>query len=389
MSATSIEQLTDAYEHLYDIAHLRGHGVGDALAIYTDPGKDRAWQIHRALIKLIDELNPGGRAPAMSREWRKHKLMCMRYVDGLTPQVVADALAISRRQYYRVHDEAMSTLARMLTTTHGNVATLPEPQRADVWRAEMERHAHTSRRASLHDVLDSALALLNERLSQRGVQVSTTIPAALPLLRAEDKLFRQLLLSVLDFLAERSRNAILDVSACAGGDWVETLLCVTPSLQYDTKMASAFDDLAALNGAQVLIQVENGLLQGIGIRQPVLAPLQSQVVLCVDDNDDTLELYRRYLEPQQYLVVGAHNSAEVFETLLDVQPDAIFLDLMLPEQDGWDILQLLKNEPDARDIPVFICSVLRQKELALSLGATGFIEKPFTQAALLVALQNR
>ncbi len=129
-------------------------------------------------------------------------------------------------------------------------------------------------------------------------------------------------------------------------------------------------------------------MRGFTIVQPALEDICANTVLIVDDNEDTLELYRRYLAPHNLAIATARNSAEVFDALLDARPQIIFLDLMLPEQDGWDILQLLKNEPDARDIPVFICSVLKQKELALSLGAAGFIEKPFTQEVLLTALEN-
>jgi CheY-like chemotaxis protein len=71
-----------------------------------------------------------------------------------------------------------------------------------------------------------------------------------------------------------------------------------------------------------------------------------------------------------------------------LRPDIIVLDLMMPEQDGWDLLQLLSNQPDTAHIPIMICSVLKQKQLALSLGAAAFLEKPFTEQALLEMLEK-
>ena len=58
----------------------------------------------------------------------------------------------------------------------------------------------------------------------------------------------------------------------------------------------------------------------------------------------------------------------------------------MPRQDGWDVLQVLLNQPETRHIPILVCSVLRQKELALSMGATAFLEKPVTEQVLLAAL---
>jgi CheY-like chemotaxis protein len=59
---------------------------------------------------------------------------------------------------------------------------------------------------------------------------------------------------------------------------------------------------------------------------------------------------------------------------------------MIPDRDGWDLLQVLLNQPDTQHIPIIICSVLKQKELALSLGATAFLEKPISEQSLLSVL---
>jgi CheY-like chemotaxis protein len=110
-------------------------------------------------------------------------------------------------------------------------------------------------------------------------------------------------------------------------------------------------------------------------------------VLVVDDNEDVLELFQRYLVPHQYRVVTAKAVQEGLDLAIRLQPDTITLDLMMPEQDGWDLLQALLNRPDTRHIPIIVCSVLKQKELALSLGATAFLKKPVTELQLLSALQ--
>ena len=59
----------------------------------------------------------------------------------------------------------------------------------------------------------------------------------------------------------------------------------------------------------------------------------------------------------------------------------------MPDQDGWDVLQTLANQPETRHIPVIVCTVLSAKELALSLGAAFFLEKPITEKALISTLR--
>jgi CheY-like chemotaxis protein len=72
----------------------------------------------------------------------------------------------------------------------------------------------------------------------------------------------------------------------------------------------------------------------------------------------------------------------------ELQPRLILLDLMLPHQDGWDILQAFQNSPATRPIPIIICSVLNEPELALALGASDYITKPVSQVTLLAVLRR-
>src|SRR5579859_6442617 len=86
-----IEQLANAYEHIYDLVYLRTHPLIDGFFHEAALSrKDNAWQLHHTLLDAIKELDPGPQAPPFSREWRRHRLMVLRYMDGLTPQMVAD-----------------------------------------------------------------------------------------------------------------------------------------------------------------------------------------------------------------------------------------------------------------------------------------------------------
>jgi len=85
-------------------------------------------------------------------------------------------------------------------------------------------------------------------------------------------------------------------------------------------------------------------------------------------------------------VVSVADAEQVVDEAVDLQPDVIVLDVLMPGRDGWEVLQQLKSTPETRDIPVIVCSVWRDPDLALTLGAAEFIRKPLTRPRLLEAL---
>jgi CheY-like chemotaxis protein len=113
-----------------------------------------------------------------------------------------------------------------------------------------------------------------------------------------------------------------------------------------------------------------------------------KVLLVVEDNEAVIKAFRRYLAGYDYQVVGTTTGAEAIQLAREVNPTTITLDVMMPTQDGWEVLQDLKSDPMTRHIPVIICSVLEDPELARSLGASVYLRKPVTQFDLLNALDS-
>jgi CheY-like chemotaxis protein len=65
------------------------------------------------------------------------------------------------------------------------------------------------------------------------------------------------------------------------------------------------------------------------------------------------------------------------------------LDVMLPGIDGWELLGRLREHPQTKDVPVVVCTILSQQQLALTLGATDFLRKPITRDAFLATLDRQ
>jgi CheY-like chemotaxis protein len=114
-----------------------------------------------------------------------------------------------------------------------------------------------------------------------------------------------------------------------------------------------------------------------------MPPENTNVILAIDDDAQVISLYERYLKPQGYQVIALTNPREAVERAKQLKPYAITLDIMMPEVDGWQVLQQLKNDPGTRDIPIVICSILEDEEKGYNLGAADYLVKPFLQEDLI------
>ena len=127
-------------------------------------------------------------------------------------------------------------------------------------------------------------------------------------------------------------------------------------------------------------------------REPTIAEIsqlseKQKVVLAIDDNPDSIDLIRKYLE-KDYKVMGVFNSEEAVNKAKEIKPVAITLDIMMPKKDGWQVLKELKENEETKDIPVIIVSIIDNKTLAFSLGATDYFVKPLDGHTLLRKIKN-
>lgn len=398
-----VDRVADAYEHLYDIVYLRTHALAGLLA----PGrslsrKERAWNLHHILLDVIDELDPGPQAPAFSRAWRRHRLMVLRYIDGLDPQGVADHLAISRRTYYREHEDAIQAVAGLLRDDHAldQVGSQRARQsstgqgslnRLELLRLEAVRLSRAGRETWLPEVIQSAVQLVQGMAEEKGVRIQVQSQSTPYQVGVDRGILRQILLGALSYLVGCLESGEIWVRAVREGD--EAFLALEsqgvrsakgPANDPEQRLRlPTLTELAAMQKARLQPITDRETITGFRLVLPTIRP---RTVLVVDDNEDALLLFQRYLSQHHYQVTTAQTGAEAIALAKRLRPYAITLDLMIPDQDGWDVLQTLTNQPETQHIPVIVCTVLSAKELALSLGAAFFLEKPITERTLLSAL---
>jgi CheY-like chemotaxis protein len=142
-------------------------------------------------------------------------------------------------------------------------------------------------------------------------------------------------------------------------------------------------EIIAEQGGMAEVHVDGDL-----ITFRVELPCASQTVLVVDDNMDTAHMYRRYTTGTPYYIVHVSQGRRVMEIIQESQPDIIVLDIMLPDLDGWELLAHLREHPESRSIPILVCSVVRERDLALALGADLYLTKPVQRAQFVQALDQ-
>jgi putative two-component system response regulator len=123
---------------------------------------------------------------------------------------------------------------------------------------------------------------------------------------------------------------------------------------------------------------------------PALTPARP-TVLAVDDTPANLALLSQLLGPG-YRVQLAPSGAKALELALRRPPDLILLDVMMPEQDGWETCRRLKADPRTRDVPVVFLTALSSSEdetRGFELGAADFVTKPFNPATLLARVRTQ
>ena len=111
-------------------------------------------------------------------------------------------------------------------------------------------------------------------------------------------------------------------------------------------------------------------------------------VLVVDDDPTVRSLLAKTLEKEGYRVISARNGIEALALAREHRPQAITLDVLMPQMDGWRALKELKDDVELRDIPVIMVTVLNERGMAIPLGAADFVTKPVDRQRLAAILRD-
>ena len=111
------------------------------------------------------------------------------------------------------------------------------------------------------------------------------------------------------------------------------------------------------------------------------------LLLIVDDESSARELLAGYLN-SEYRIAMAESEAEALEKVKQLRPDAVILDVLMEKGNGFDTLVALRKQAETAALPIIILSVLDQKNVGFSLGATDYLIKPLRKSELLEAMHR-
>lgn len=111
-------------------------------------------------------------------------------------------------------------------------------------------------------------------------------------------------------------------------------------------------------------------------------------ILIIDDDDEVRYTIGQYLISNGYEVLFAKDGLSGIQMAIEKQPFAITLDLMMPNKDGWSVLEDLKENDATKDIPVILISINGDKQIGYGLGAFEFFVKPISSDKLLSAFSR-
>ncbi len=142
-------------------------------------------------------------------------------------------------------------------------------------------------------------------------------------------------------------------------------------------------------GGDVTVESEYGKGSAFTITLPRICPQAApeppshgveahtgETILIVDDESAMRESLAEALAAEGYRVIKAAGGKEGLRLAREERPDAIILDVIMPDLDGWTVLRSLKQDADLCTIPVVLATVLGDRDMGLALGAAEHLTKP-------------
>ncbi len=394
--------LREALNHLYNPERLRHNPLATLFGVADRV--DTAIALQQILIDAIQQLKPPADEPPQSPAWQIYETLFYRYVEQLTADEVADQLGITSRHLRRWQNAAQEALAARLWRQFGlgdmsSVATGRNGQtttgvQTDALRQELGRlqRAGGDLTTVPNVVLTAIISILQKLANLYHTRLTTVLHDELPEISIAPVALRQILISLGTVVIPHARGGTVELTALpVGWDVQVRLRCdrypiiPSPPVEGEAINLMLAQQIAQISGCHLHLSAD-----ARGFDAALTVPAIANIpVLAIDDSEDTLQLLQRHLTNTRYRLMIAQTLQDGLQLAEVCPPALILLDVMMPLIDGWEGLRRLQQHPRLADIPIIVCTILPQQELAMLLGASSFLHKPFTRAQLIELLDQQ
>ncbi|MBX0329569.1 response regulator, partial [Oscillochloris sp. ZM17-4] len=274
----------------------------------------------------------------------------------------------------------------------------------------------------------ACVRMMAQAAAAKGISLSTTFDMAAERMEADERRLKQILVNLLSnavkFTPQGGRVS-LEVRGSRDRSQIEFIVADTgigiaaadiprlfkPFVQIDAGLARQHEGtglglslvlrLAEAHGGSVAVTSAPGEGSRFCVTLPwdttralatpedtdgALPPLARALI--VDDSPASSEQLARYLADLGCAATVHGRAGGALDLAVELRPDLILLDVLLPDQTGWTVLTQVRGDPRTTAIPVLVISVVDEPDLARELGATAHLLKPISRADLLHALRQ-
>ncbi|MHB0877854.1 MAG: response regulator [Anaerolineae bacterium] len=413
------EDVKEALESLHDNVRLSQAQLAELVpSVRRSAALDeRAEALRSLLLESIEALRPRrqvtgagagqarSRLPFGSAEARSYDVLTLRYLERLPVAQIEVELSLGRRQIYRDLEEAEERLTAVLASWAEPAADEGSYNAGDPLTDELAARANYPSRVELRKLLPEVVKLVEPLATRADATVVVSTIGEADFVLADRAILKQVLVQLLCCAIQGGGADDARAATSPGKDSkprpspkrIELVLnadrdapLVEFSIHFRGDSASIHERLseagriAAACGMSCRFTTDPGSANVLSLTVHRGEPVS---VLVVEDNPGAIELYRRYLSATGWQLRGVSDPRIAFDVVRDARPDLLILDVMMPWLDGWSVLAMLRDHPDTASVPVVICSVVQQPELATALGARAYLTKPVSQADFLAVLR--
>jgi signal transduction histidine kinase/CheY-like chemotaxis protein len=278
------------------------------------------------------------------------------------------------------------------------------------------------------ELISHVKATIAPLIAKNNNQFTVEVAENAGIMQSDQTKLRQNLLNLLSNASKFTTNGAIGLKirrfAAEGGDWLEfkvtdTGIGMTPDQK--AKLFQAFTQadsstsrnyggtglglaitkhFCAMLGGDIEVETEYGKGSSFTMRMPAVHPQvegpaaaettapAEATILVIDDERASRDVLGAALIREGYRVIAAPGGRDGLRLARQERPDAIVLDVIMPDLDGWTVLRWLKSDPELSAIPVILVTVLGDQDMGLALGAAEHLTKPIDPAELLKVLDR-